>query len=89
MTSRLDRLERAGYVERRTDPSDRRALLVRLTELGHEVADRTLEANLEWQQQLLAGLSDDDQTRLARILRDLLVRLGANHDHRAAPRPVV
>jgi DNA-binding MarR family transcriptional regulator len=76
MTSRIDRLERAGYVERRTDPSDRRALLVRLTELGHEVVDRALEANLEWQQELLAELSAEDQARLAHILRDLLVRLG-------------
>jgi DNA-binding MarR family transcriptional regulator len=34
MTSLVSGLERAGYVERRSDPSDRRASLVALTEAG-------------------------------------------------------
>lgn len=76
MTSRLDRLEDGGLVERRADPSDRRALLVCLTDAGRRVVDEVLESSLEKQQYLLEGLSPDEIETLARILRQLLVHLG-------------
>ena len=46
MTTLIDRLEAAGQAERIPDPSDRRATLVRITDLGRKVlaarqADRT------------------------------------------------
>jgi DNA-binding MarR family transcriptional regulator len=46
MTTLIDRLESAGQAERLPDPSDRRATLVHITELGRKVlaarqADRT------------------------------------------------
>jgi DNA-binding MarR family transcriptional regulator len=46
MTTLFDRLESAGQAERLPDPSDRRATLVHITELGRKVlaarqADRT------------------------------------------------
>jgi len=54
MTTLIDRLEAAGQAERIPDPSDRRATLVRITDLGRKVlaarqADRTaaLVAELE------------------------------------------
>ena len=34
MTNRLDRLEKAGYIERQPNPADRRGTLVTLTETG-------------------------------------------------------
>src|SRR2546426_12520575 len=37
ITSRLDRLERRGYVKRSRHPSDRRGVLVELTESGRHV----------------------------------------------------
>jgi DNA-binding MarR family transcriptional regulator len=43
----VDYLERHGYLERITDPEDRRAKLIRMTERGwavHETADRVAEA---------------------------------------------
>ncbi len=42
MTSRLDRLEAAGLVERSLDPADRRSFKITLSEKGHEVIDATL-----------------------------------------------
>src|SRR3989442_12972113 len=36
MTSRLDRLEAAGFVERTLDPNDRRSFRIRLTDKGFE-----------------------------------------------------
>ena len=76
MTSRLDRLEDAGLVERHADPSDRRALVIRLTDEGRRVVDQVLESNLEKQLHLLAALDSDDRIALAQLLRRLLVDLG-------------
>ncbi|MQA85333.1 MAG: MarR family transcriptional regulator [Streptosporangiales bacterium] len=74
MTSRLDRLERAGLLERRPDPSDRRAILVRLTPAGEELAVRTLDAVLAADRRFLDPLSPDDRKAVAAALRRLLVR---------------
>src|SRR5437764_10090402 len=41
MTSRIDRLERQGYVRRLPDPEDRRGIVVELTPEGLEAWDRT------------------------------------------------
>src|SRR3954451_11327138 len=35
-TKRLDRLERAGLIDRTPDPADRRGVLITLTDKGHE-----------------------------------------------------
>jgi DNA-binding MarR family transcriptional regulator len=78
MTSRLDRLERAGLVARRPDPDDRRALLVTLTPAGRELIDQAVVAGLEVQQQLLSDLSAEKQRRVNHLLRELL----ASVEHR-------
>ena len=40
MTTQVQRLERAGFVDRRADPEDGRASVVRLTSAGHDkIAD--------------------------------------------------
>jgi DNA-binding MarR family transcriptional regulator len=44
MAEAVDQLERAGYVERRPDPTDRRARLVFLTERGHRVRSVAVDA---------------------------------------------
>ena len=45
-TKRLDRLERAGLVERTADPNDRRAVAISLTAQGRELIDRVTQAHL-------------------------------------------
>jgi len=76
MTSRLDRLEDAALVERLADPSDRRALVIRLTNEGRDLVDQILESNLERQDYLLAALDPDERAALAQLLRRLLFNLG-------------
>jgi DNA-binding MarR family transcriptional regulator len=39
ITSRLDRLEKRGYVKRTRHPNDRRGVLVELTESGRHVLE--------------------------------------------------
>src|SRR6185436_17319070 len=45
ITSRLDRLEKLGFVERKATPDDRRSLLVVLTPAGRKVIDEAVTAH--------------------------------------------
>jgi DNA-binding MarR family transcriptional regulator len=74
-TKRLDRLERAGLVERSPDPDDRRGTQITLTPKGHELIDRVTEAHLANERRILAGLSADEQRELAALLRKLQLGL--------------
>ncbi len=73
MTSRLDRLERAGLLRRRPDPSDRRAVLVQLTRTGDAAARKALDAVLAADRRFLEPLGDRDRRAVAASLRRLLV----------------
>ncbi len=71
MTNRIDRLVASGLVERRTDPSDGRGILVVATPLGRERVDAAIRGLLESEAELLEALSRVDQERLAALLRKL------------------
>ncbi|WP_307834167.1 MarR family winged helix-turn-helix transcriptional regulator [Paractinoplanes lichenicola] len=71
-TARLDRLERAGMIERLPSPSDRRGVLVRLTRPGFDVVEQAVGAGLAEQQDLLAHLSPEKQRQLDALLREAL-----------------
>jgi len=72
ITSRLDRLERAGYVKRNRHPKDRRGVLVSLTPAGRKVFEQAFAADLEGEKDLLAPLTRADQRSLVSLLRKLL-----------------
>jgi DNA-binding MarR family transcriptional regulator len=73
MTNRLDRLSARGLIERRPDPEDGRGRRVRLTKQGRDRADAAVADLLQRERRLLAGLSEQEQARLARLLRTVLV----------------
>jgi DNA-binding MarR family transcriptional regulator len=73
MTKRLDGLERAGLVERRPDPEDRRGRLVALSAKGRALVDRAVVEHLDNEQRLLGALSAVERRTLANLLRKLLV----------------
>ena len=73
MTNRIDRLEAQGLVTRSPSPSDRRAVLVSLTESGLARVDAALEALLEGERESLSALSPTQQRQLGDLLRPLLV----------------
>lgn len=75
MTSRLDRLEAAGLVDRRMAPDDRRSYLVRLNEAGLSLVDAAVADHLASEEDLLAALTATDRTHLDRVLRRLLAAL--------------
>jgi DNA-binding MarR family transcriptional regulator len=74
MTNRIDRLAAKGLVERLPDPDDRRGVLVRLTSEGLASVDSALEALLEHERQLLAGLDETDRATLAKLLQSVVCR---------------
>src|ERR687898_800274 len=74
MTSRLDRLERAGLIERRPDPGDRRGVLVRLTEQGERLAEDALHAVIAADEAFLEPLSRRQRDSVASALKQLLLR---------------
>ena len=71
MTNRIDRLAKKGLVERLPDPSDRRGVLVRLTEEGQDRADQALAGLLAQERAILAELSRAQRGELAGLLRQL------------------
>ena len=71
-TARLDRLEKAGLVERSPSPTDRRGVLVRLTDRGREVIDKAVGAGLAEQQRLLSHMSPAHVRELSSLLREAL-----------------
>ncbi|TFW15179.1 MarR family transcriptional regulator [Brevundimonas intermedia] len=72
MTARIDRLEKAGLVERRPHPSDRRATLVRLTDKGFDLIDSIMPSHQHTAREALAGLSPEEQKTLNALLARLI-----------------
>lgn len=72
MTNRLDRLERAGLIERRPDPHDRRGKLIALTGEGRRVIDETITLHVTNEERLLSVLSAKEQETLDALLRKLI-----------------
>ena len=75
MTNRIDKLEARGLVRRRSDKSDRRAVIVSLTAAGRRAIDRAIQARLDAADRSLQGISAKERNELAALLRK--VRLTA------------
>ena len=75
MTKRLDRLDAAGLIERRPDPSDRRGTLIRLTRRGKATIDKAIETHARNEDELLRALTAADRRILDDLLRKLLAGL--------------
>jgi MarR family transcriptional regulator for hemolysin len=67
----LDRMEEAGWVERRPDPNDRRARCLYLTEKAQPVFDQVIEVADAHEAEVCADLSPEEK----RSFIDMLLRL--------------
>ena len=63
MTKIIDRLQRAGLVERLPDPDDRRALLVGLTRKGIRISDKASDAYTTGRERISAPTERSEITR--------------------------
>ncbi|MEO8743816.1 MAG: MarR family transcriptional regulator [Candidatus Dormiibacterota bacterium] len=66
-----DRLVRAGYVERREDPADRRRVLLTLSRIGIQLVTELTEGSHTLLRRWMAQLSTDDLAALSRGWRAL------------------
>lgn len=71
-TEVIDALEDRGLVRRGTDPDDRRASLVVVTDDGAAVGHELQRARSAEAERVFAGLDDADRAELERLLRLLL-----------------
>jgi DNA-binding MarR family transcriptional regulator len=68
VTGLVDRMVRAGLVARDGSTADLRVKEVQLTRTGRKLVERILEGHQDQVDFLLAGLGDDDQKDLMRLL---------------------
>lgn len=75
MTSRLDRLENKGLIQRAPSPTDRRSIQVRLTPAGLALIDKALPLHVANEQQAVSALTQKEQKQLDGLLAKLIVGL--------------
>ena len=76
VTGLLDSLERRGYIQRQPHASDRRMLLIALTDSGRAVAQQFREVVHRHQREWLSALSEREQKQLLATLHRLQGVLG-------------
>jgi DNA-binding MarR family transcriptional regulator len=78
MTYLLDDLEKAGLIERRPDPADRRARRISATEAGRATLCDLQRKLRHVEDRMLGALGDDDRARFREMLRSLAVGIETN-----------
>jgi len=81
VTGLIDRLVAEGMVERRTDETDRRAQLVRLTAAGKRAFDAMTPVHQAWIADALTSLGAADKTHLLDLLAKLKTALTTDEAH--------
>lgn len=80
MTGRLDALERAGLVQRRADPDDRRRVHVEITKAGMEVWRRAMSLRGRAEDDVMMVLGADERARLAALLKKITLAIEQRRD---------
>lgn len=78
--SLLDRLEATGFIERRPDATDRRMKRVFLSRSSQQLLEKLVKIESDFNEQILASLSDNDRSELIRMLssiKESLLGLGS------------
>ncbi|SDQ15013.1 MarR family winged helix-turn-helix transcriptional regulator [Actinopolyspora saharensis] len=75
ITNRIDRLAAKGLVTREVDPDNRRSVFVTLSDQGRKLVDDIVDDHVRNERELLGALDQNDQDRLADLLRTLLTGL--------------
>jgi DNA-binding MarR family transcriptional regulator len=85
VTGVVDRVERAGLVERKGSPDDQRSKLVALTATGRQLVRKMLTVHERKVESVLAGLAANEQA----ALHHYLTRLGQHLERLLANGPAV
>ncbi len=80
LTDLLDRLSEAGLVKRKRNPTDRRSLLICLTERTRRMQDKYLEVSKEMTNLFYAGFTSKEMTDFEVYLKRILSNLTTVED---------
>ena len=83
ITKRLDRLERAQLLRRQPDPTDRRGVLIALTDAGLEIIDAAIPAISKAESEIVrnAVANDKERARVEAALRALMLAQDPSPTH--------
>ena len=71
-TRTIDKLEKLGLVERRTDPNSRRSFRIYLTEQGLALKETLLPIPMAINKKLLSSLEETEQKEMLRLLQKMV-----------------
>jgi DNA-binding MarR family transcriptional regulator len=86
MVAFVDGMEARGLAERRANPQDRRTRALYLTDAGRELLGRAFALAAAYEQELCAGLSDEEREQLLELLWRVAGQLGLPEGVHAAHR---
>jgi DNA-binding MarR family transcriptional regulator len=67
----IDRLQRDGLVNRIPSQTDRRVTLIQLTEEGEHLITSLLHVGVEFNEDLMAGITDEEKIVFQRVLKKM------------------
>lgn len=76
MTTRVDHMQRRGYVRRGIDRDDRRRHVVTLSARGRQLAEQIMAAQFAAEREIVGALSEAQQDQLTGLLRRLMIEAG-------------
>lgn len=79
MTGRLDRLEKAGWVQRTAAVEDRRRVVVEITKAGAEIWRRAMAIRGSKEQEMVDALTAKEHATINRLLRKLTLHVEAQN----------
>jgi DNA-binding MarR family transcriptional regulator len=80
----LDRLEARGWIGRETDPSDRRAKIVKVTQAAAPLVEKLQAMARDVRRQAIAGLSEREIDAMSRALERIRDNLASSVEQAAA-----
>ena len=71
MTAAVDRIERKGFIIRKTTPEDRRARLLELTPAGKRVVESAFKKHAQDLEAVMSVLSDEEKRQMYALVKKL------------------
>jgi len=71
MTAAVDRIEKKGFIVRKTTPEDRRARLLELTPAGKRVVESAFKKHAQDLEAVMSVLSDEEKRQMYALVKKL------------------
>ncbi|WDP92724.1 MAG: MarR family transcriptional regulator [Desulfobacter sp.] len=75
LTVAVDRLEKKNLLKRKPHETDRRSFIIELTPEGEKAFEEHHNFHIQMTQELVSGLSPEDQDHFSRIIKTMLTKI--------------